>query len=297
GVLALCNIKEEIVLRESMKKFESSHRILEVILFSQRKPCFLNRQVVLILESLGIHRKNFIKFSDLTLQSTVLEEKDSQTFIKNVIDNSLIKTEETEGKFLLDVKDKCRMFVNRGRTLIGVIDELGILEENEVFMMSRLATEDIIDDSVEIIDNHLILTDNAFVAKNPCLHPGDIRIVKGVNRKELYHYKEVLVFSKKGKRPIFNMCSGSDLDGDLFIISWEKSLTPLRNVASDEYSSGMFLFKEIISISDIINFFVKYMHEDQIGLIANTHLTHSDIKERGVTSPESMRLAELFNMG
>ncbi|KCZ75371.1 hypothetical protein H311_03654, partial [Anncaliia algerae PRA109] len=96
GVLALCNIKEEIVLRESMKKFESSHRILEVILFSQRKPCFLNRQVVLILESLGIHRKNFIKFSDLTLQSTVLEEKDSQTFIKNVIDNSLIKTEETE---------------------------------------------------------------------------------------------------------------------------------------------------------------------------------------------------------
>ena len=42
-----------------------------------------------------------------------------------------------------------------------------------------------------------------------------------------------MVFSAKGDRPICNMMSGGDLDGDVYFVTWDKELlsyVPLQNI-------------------------------------------------------------------
>lgn len=62
------------------------------------------------------------------------------------------------------------------------------------------------------------------VTRCPCLHPGDIRILKGVDKPELSHLLNVVVFSSKGERPSCNMMAGGDLDGDVYFVGWDKEL-------------------------------------------------------------------------
>jgi len=37
-------------------------------------------------------------------------------------------------------------------------------------------------------------------------------------------------------RPHPNECSGSDLDGDIYFVSWDQSLIPIRMVAPTDYT-------------------------------------------------------------
>jgi len=72
------------------------------------------------------------------------------------------------------------------------------------------------------------------VAKNPCLHPGDIRLLTAISPNEiklrcngknvLKPFINVLVFPQKGKCPITSQISGSDLDGDQFFVTWDPRL-------------------------------------------------------------------------
>jgi len=59
------------------------------------------------------------------------------------------------------------------------------------------------------------------VTRNPCLNPGDLRLLQGVDRPELRHLHNVVVFSSKGERPTCNMMSGGDLDGDVYFVCWD----------------------------------------------------------------------------
>ena len=71
-----------------------------------------------------------------------------------------------------------------------------------------------------------ILQGKVIVAKNPCLHPGDIRVLHVVDVPTLHHMMDCLVFPQKEEKPHPNECSGSDLDGDLYFISWDELLIP-----------------------------------------------------------------------
>lgn len=69
-----------------------------------------------------------------------------------------------------------------------------------------------------------VLTGNLVVTRNPCTHPGDIRMMTGVDKPELRHLSNVVVFSSKGSRPACNMMAGGDLDGDVYFVSWDSEL-------------------------------------------------------------------------
>jgi RNA-dependent RNA polymerase len=64
------------------------------------------------------------------------------------------------------------------------------------------------------------------VTKNPCSHPGDIRLLKAVKEGDprfdsLRHYVNVIVFPTTGKRPEQHKMSGGDLDGDVYMAMWD----------------------------------------------------------------------------
>ena len=69
-----------------------------------------------------------------------------------------------------------------------------------------------------------ILTGNIMITRNPCLHPGDVRVMTGVDKPELRHLTNVVVFSSKGVRPACNMMAGGDLDGDVYFVCWDAEL-------------------------------------------------------------------------
>ena len=69
------------------------------------------------------------------------------------------------------------------------------------------------------------------LTKNPCVNPGDIRKVETLTKEKdperfnkLSHLYNVIVFPSKGARPLQNMISGGDLDGDVYMCIWDKDL-------------------------------------------------------------------------
>ena len=74
---------------------------------------------------------------------------------------------------------------------------------------------------VEGIDGKVLVT------KNPCVHPGDIRKVRTLSKSDprfhkLSHLYNVIVFPTKGVRPLQNKMSAGDLDGDVYMVIWDK---------------------------------------------------------------------------
>jgi RNA-dependent RNA polymerase len=118
-----------------------------------------------------------------------------------------------------------------------------------------------------------------------------------VNAKELHHLRNVVVFSQKGDRDLPNMLSGGDLDGDDYIIIWDKKLTScVNNYEPMNYSAQT--PRELardVEIGDITKFFVNYMKNDKLGTIANAHLAWADKRDEGVKSDECFRLAILHS--
>ena len=60
--------------------------------------------------------------------------------------------------------------------------------------------------------------------RQPALHCSDIQVVEGVNRETYSHLYNTVVFSSRGTVPLFKKLAGGDLDGDTFLIIWERFL-------------------------------------------------------------------------
>ena len=75
------------------------------------------------------------------------------------------------------------------------------------------------------------------MVRNPCYHPGDVRVLTLVRDKHRYDYlSDCLVFPTKGPRPHADESSGGDLDGDKFFVSWDVNLLPRWQSEPFDYS-------------------------------------------------------------
>ena len=89
---------------------------------------------------------------------------------------------------------------------MGCLDETGTLEYGQVFVQYSRANHRQFDDSShmfssnELDRNNHICKEWVVVTKNPCLHPGDVRILKAVDVPALHHMVDCIVFPQKGKR-------------------------------------------------------------------------------------------------
>lgn len=139
-----------------MKKFESSHAKLDVLNIAEYIPCYLNRQIILILSSLGIPDSVFTHFQDLMLKNLtgmLIDTELAQNAIRKYI-HSVFSFDQSSFRFsylhepffrdllktiyrkqLQDLIYKSRIFIENGRILMGTLDETGVLKENEVIYL------------------------------------------------------------------------------------------------------------------------------------------------------------------
>ncbi|KAK4485916.1 hypothetical protein RD792_008567 [Penstemon davidsonii] len=73
------------------------------------------------------------------------------------------------------------------RQMMGCLDETGNLEYGQVFVQYS---------KPENISSYLV-EGEIVVAENPCLYPGDVRVLKDVDVEALHHMVDCVVFPKK----------------------------------------------------------------------------------------------------
>lgn len=118
--------------------------------------------------------------------------------------NALVKNEYAK---MLNKRDeqKCRILIPNSRLLFGVCDAWGVLKEGECAVKVTMDGDG---------QPSALKGGDVLVTRNPCLHPGDMQKFKVVEKPELAHLVDCIVFSTQGRRPAADMMSGGDLDGD-----------------------------------------------------------------------------------
>jgi RNA-dependent RNA polymerase len=107
---------------------------------------------------------------------------------------------------LMELRSRCRIFVPKGRILIGCLDESGILDYGQVYVRITMTKAELqccdqsffrkVDESTSTIIGEVAVT------KNPCLHPGDIRVLEAVYDVELEEkgLVDCIIFPQNGGR-------------------------------------------------------------------------------------------------
>lgn len=89
-----------------------------------------------------------------------------------------------------------------------------------------------------------------------------IWILEAVDVPGLHHLYDCLVFPQKGERPHANEASGSDLDGDLYFVTWDDTLIPpsKRSWTPMDYEPGEVKRKPREVTHSVIHFPVKNLY-------------------------------------
>ncbi|XP_020238569.1 RNA-dependent RNA polymerase 6 [Cajanus cajan] len=313
----------KLSLRPSMNKFQSTHTILEICAWTRFQPGFLNRQIITLLSALEVPDDIFWQMQEAMLlklnQMLVDADIAFDVLTKSCADHGnaaaimlscgfspqtephlrgmLISTRAAQ---LWGLREKSRIFVSSGRWLMGVLDEFGVLEQGQCFVQVSTPS---LENCFSKHGSRFLETKNLHVvkgfvviAKNPCLHPGDVRILEAVDAPNLHHLYDCLVFPQKGDRPHTNEASGSDLDGDLYFVTWDENLIPpsKRSWIPMEYApQESKLQTRQVTTRDIIEFFVRNMVNENLGAICNAHVVHADSSDYGALDEKCILLAEL----
>ena len=145
-----------------------------------------------------------------------------------------------------------------------------------------------------------IIEGDVLVTRNPATHPGDIRMLKCVDKPQLRYLFNVVVFSSKGERPQCNMMSGGDLDGDTYFVTWDKELlsyVKLENIQPPADYSKCELIKEKPDSTELEDYFVFYLQRDVLGLVSRLWLMLCDkYGQDGPSHDDCIRLSHMCSV-
>lgn len=135
------------------------------------------------------------------------------------------------------------------------------------------------------------------MSRNPCTHPGDVRILEAVDIPEFKHLYNVIVFPSTGLRPLCNMMAGGDLDGDVYFVTWDErilgKISPRSIFPPAKYSKPDIIHEKPAEES-IADYFTFYLERDVLGQLANLHLNMCDfLGPHGPRDPRSIELSGL----
>ncbi|KAL4898930.1 RNA dependent RNA polymerase-domain-containing protein [Aspergillus multicolor] len=296
--------------RHSMRKFSgTTDPSFAAVEYS--KPytyAYLNDDIVLLLSALGIATDVFLQkqkahfdrlrqaLANPLIAFNVLCSLDRFDLAERVVlegieqvSSQLRSLISTEFKKMLNKREtqRCRILVPESRLLFGICDPREVLEEGECFLS---VTDDRKGHPVIITGCEVLVT------RNPCLHPGDLRKLRAVNRPELAHLKDCVVFSVKGNRPAADQMSGGDLDGDTFFVCWDPDIIPSTISEAAQYPPGRppVLFDKI-TVDDRIGYFARY-NSMSLGRIKNLFLDWAIRCPNGALSSECQELNRLHSL-
>ncbi|XP_057961725.1 probable RNA-dependent RNA polymerase 1 [Malania oleifera] len=319
---------KKLSLRESMFKYESQNEKLDVLAWSKYQPCFLNRQLVTLLSTLGVSdhvfeekQREAIKQLDSMLKDPLKAQEtlelmpigENTNILKEMLMCGYKPDDEPFLSMMLqtfrasklqDLRTRARILLPNGRAMMGCLDETRTLEYGQVFVQfSSSARRACYDDSPFMCSDSRsnrqtrVIEGKVVVAKNPCLHPGDVRVLTAVNVPALHHMVDCVVFPQKGVRPHPNECSGSDLDGDIYFVCWDHELIPPQQIQPMDYTPPPPIrLDHDVTIEEVEEYFADYIVNDSLGTIANAHTVFADKEPKRAMSNPCLELAALFSI-
>lgn len=327
GVVAVDRTSfKKLSLRPSMLKFKSDNKMFNITNWSKYSPCFLNREIVTLLTTLGIDDEIFesMQREHIHLLDDMLTDRATALTVLHRMSGSEIKAavkmlenkyEPSSEPYLLmmlkayrehllsEIRSRCRIFVPKGRILIGCMDEIGTLDYGQVYLRVTMTEEELQCENQpffeKINNSSAVVVGKVVVTKNPCLHPGDIRVLQAVYDPKLdgMGSSDCLIFPRKGQRPHPNECSGGDLDGDQYFVCWDARLIPQKTDEPMDYiGRRQRLMDHKVTLEEIHKFFVDYMRNDTLGAISTAHLVHADKDPNKARSSICLQLANLHSM-
>ncbi|KAJ5967824.1 hypothetical protein N7501_004072 [Penicillium viridicatum] len=326
-------VPQEVHIRPSQQKFETSQAGLEIIRWSQYSLATLNRQLILVLSALGIpdkvfhaklnnmlgsfHRAMCNDSKAINLLQKYIDPNQTTLTLAQMVSDGFRKNEEPFANTMLELwkswhlkhlKEKAKIAIDQGANLLGVMDETGVLKgyfknvlpNRKASYEERLAALPEIFVQICRLDGageYEVIEGLCILARNPSLHPGDIRVVRAVNRPELHGLRDVVVLPQTGDQDIASMCSGGDLDGDDYLIIWDPDLIPARWFVEcmDYKGSKAPDLDHDVTVDEVTSFFVTYMKNDCLPRIAHAHLAWADRLPKGVWEEKCIRLAQLHS--
>ena len=336
GVLAISPDakKREIHIRESQYKFPAVHEGLEIIRWSQFASANLNRQLILVLSALGVPDEIFInklKLQLVNLEQAMNDTRMSLSLLQKDVDANQMTLvlagmvvdgfQNAREPFMMSLlqlwrawsikylKEKARIMIGDGALLLGCVDETSALKghfddvvqpshNDSVEEKTKMLPEVFVQIATTPDEKPRVILGPMLLARNPSLHPGDIRVVCGVDVPELHHLRDVVVLPQTGDRDLAGMCSGGDLDGDDYLVIWDTDLLPHEwNHEPMDYSppDPVKVDREV-TVDDITSFFVTYMKNDMLPRIAHAHVAFADFMDAGVKDEKCLHLAALHSM-
>ena len=186
-------MKNRILLREWIDQNKTSTRGQEDIPFVGAWPDEIDEQIIILLES------GFVP------QDCPLLLERIRTCLERNLDRYV---------------DKLQIRVPQSTYLYCIADPYGVLQPDEVHVgFSGTWKDPVTGLSSVILDGIDVL-----VGRLPALLPSDIQRRKAVWRKELQHFRDVVVFPSTGDVALAEMLSGGDYDGDMPWLCWDKSI-------------------------------------------------------------------------
>ncbi|KAI6178966.1 RNA-directed RNA polymerase [Aphelenchoides besseyi] len=163
-----------------------------------------------------------------------------------------------------------------GRSMLGVIDESGLLQSGQVFVRYTINIQQ---KRPGPTAGRRTVTGPIMITKNPMIVSGDVRMFEAVDIPALNHLCDVVVFPRWGPRPHTDEMAGSDLDGDEYSVIWDPGLYLDHNEQAFDYTSQKVASTQVDENklrTQMADFFMNYITNDSIGKLATAFLVNSD---------------------
>ncbi|KAG8697843.1 hypothetical protein FRC09_007614, partial [Ceratobasidium sp. 395] len=315
-----------VCVRNSMNKFDSPSLDIEVArAFDRPGPCFLNRPLIMVLETVnGIQTDIFLYLQREAVREVretmytfdgaakLLEKHGLGTSFKvpSIMARmqkigldlehcyalgmkTVLKDAETD--ILRELKHRARIPVSDSWKLVGIADEFKYLKEGEIYAYVR-----------DRNDVALYLKGPYLITRSPVIHPGDVQVVTAIGKPPPGSpfaeepLVNTVVMSCQGQRSLASCLGGGDLDGDLYdlinLTTWPE-LAPRHLAEPAEYppAEKRKIEGRSCNMDDVKDFICDFITSDMVGIISVRHLKLADYRSLGASDPDCLKLAALHS--
>lgn len=313
-------LEEGLQIRPSMEKFKWSRKgphplgIVDKGFSRPNEFGSLNKQYIMLLSALGVPDEAFLQkqevyfkeLQDITanhdiavkylciagefqLAENLLKTGQLDQKMKRSLEqfrNRVREPQQSKPNPLQKVKksaaQKLKIPIEKSRNVYGVCDPSGKLKHKTVFFQPTIRGQPIILNDTQVV-----------VAKNPCYHPGDMRILRCVDVPECHHLVDCVVFPTEGRRPHPDEIAGSDLDGDKFFVCWDDDLVPRKEENPCQYPAAK-PKKRLNNPTreDFLKYFARYSNST-VSKLDSLFIRWAD--DTGINSTQCKMVAALFS--